>query len=243
MWGVLLGGGESDLNDLKDQLANEPSLKVVTMREQWCLSGPEIDSSPDAVTALQRVRGLFSFVLLSAMLDDGRPRVVTVLNQVIDGESTSAIFIREAAGIPPTAGQMTVTVTDANGNPRPARRKRTHCEVMLDLPVSEVGEVAMLLAGDRSPVDLYKVFEIIRFQMGGRDFAKCGWASKSEQDRFTSSVNNPGALGTEARHARLKAAPPKNPRTIAQAQSFIEEQVRKWVSALAIKYEVPLTDP
>jgi hypothetical protein len=56
-----------------------------------------------------------------------------------------------------------------------------------------------------------------------------GWVSKNELERFRHTANSYKILGAEARHARDRFDPPKNPMTFAEADRFVRKLIREWV--------------
>jgi hypothetical protein len=57
--------------------------------------------------------------------------------------------------------------------------------------------------------------------------------SKKQVDLFGRTANHPEAAGPDARHARSKQEPPKQPMPIAHARKLISTLVRAWLDANA----------
>lgn len=86
--------------------------------------------------------------------------------------------------------------------------------------------------GEVSPVNLYRVFEIIRDAVGGeREIVARAWSSQAQTDRFRRTMNSVGALGLDARHGVEKSAPPPDPMSIQEAQEFIARLLERWLDA------------
>ena len=80
--------------------------------------------------------------------------------------------------------------------------------------------------------NLWKVYEIIRDDVGGKaQILGNGWATEGEIDAFR-SVHYPSALGDDARHGvePTRAAPP-HPMPLEQAQAFIKSLLGRWLAA------------
>ncbi len=98
---------------------------------------------------------------------------------------------------------------------------------------------ALDILGKQSPsldwVDLYKLYEIVRHNVGGEDalIAK-DWVPRADIKAFTVSANRPDISGDEARHARIPGPPPKSTRvmTLAEAQHTIPTLVAHWLDSL-----------
>ena len=83
--------------------------------------------------------------------------------------------------------------------------------------------------------ELYKVFEIIRVAVGGRDndLLASGWTTKPELSAFTGTANHHLASGIhEGRHARQKGPAPTRTMTVDEAQTFIRNLTRRWLESL-----------
>jgi hypothetical protein len=82
---------------------------------------------------------------------------------------------------------------------------------------------------------LYKIYELIRNDMGGEvSLEHAGLVTSTEQSAFTGSINRPDVLGEFARHAVHKGALPKRMFTTDECVAFIQAMVSKWIDK---KYE------
>lgn len=80
--------------------------------------------------------------------------------------------------------------------------------------------------------DLYKVWEIVRGNVGGgkRALIKRGWGTKDDHNRFTYSANNYRASGMAARHAPGAAEESSlSPMSLEDAQEFIRTLLDNWI--------------
>jgi len=79
-------------------------------------------------------------------------------------------------------------------------------------------------------VGLYKIYEIIRDDVGGSKalFDK-GFALKKDLRNFSHTAQHPGAIGDAARHARVDAEVPENPMSLAEANLLISTMMTKWI--------------
>lgn len=96
-------------------------------------------------------------------------------------------------------------------------------------------EVLALLGEDRPHVDwfdLYKVFEIIRDNVGGESsLCDMPWIVPRQMKAFAASANNPGVSGRTGRHARPRGGgTPSNTMTIHEARTWISQLVVSWLS-------------
>jgi hypothetical protein len=101
---------------------------------------------------------------------------------------------------------------------------------------SVVGEVLEILGGSSVSltwVDLYKVYEIIRHDVGNDKALNAKvWVTDGDISAFTASANRPDISQSEARHARMPGEPPKRTMTLAQGEDFIRRLVVAWWDSL-----------
>ena len=74
---------------------------------------------------------------------------------------------------------------------------------------------------------LYKIYEIIRNDIGDDGIRSAGWATKALLSAFTGSVNNPNVMGSSAT-CRSSNAPPKGAMSLDKAELFLQGLLRKW---------------
>lgn len=80
--------------------------------------------------------------------------------------------------------------------------------------------------------NLYKVFEIIRDDVGGHaQLIRARWVSKNNIGRFTGTAQSSDILGDEARHARYRGGPPSDPMSLPEAKSFIKTILEQWIKS------------
>lgn len=114
--------------------------------------------------------------------------------------------------------------------PGPERLAQAATNKDLDDLLDLVGKAEKL-----SWIELYKVFEIIRVAVGGRDrnLLATGWTTKSELSAFTGTANHHLASGIhEGRHARQSGDAPKHTISLGEAQAFIRGLVCRWLDSL-----------
>jgi hypothetical protein len=95
-----------------------------------------------------------------------------------------------------------------------------------------VKNVFRLLAdADFSWVNLYRVYEIVRADLGGeKELVSKGWANKKTLSLFTHTANSFSAIGGEARHAAEQNDPPPHPMTHGAAKALVTLLVHEWLN-------------
>jgi hypothetical protein len=96
---------------------------------------------------------------------------------------------------------------------------------------SAVARAIDLWGADRHGVSIYKIFEIIRDDLGEKLYAL---TSRSTASRFTGSVNRREVLGDYARHEILPGDPPSKPMTLQEVEHFIQDLLYRWAISKAV---------
>jgi hypothetical protein len=125
-----------------------------------------------------------------------------------------------------------VVIADATGQPiPPPSHFAKWFAVALRYP--RVREALDFFAAPTTSTNLWKVYEVIRDDAGGKNqVLNHGWMNASDFDRFR-SVHYPSALGDEARHGvDPKSHPaPLDPMSLAEAQAFVRGLLEKWLAS------------
>lgn len=94
----------------------------------------------------------------------------------------------------------------------------------------EVKKVLRLFFSDgHTWAGMYKIFEIIKKDMGNLDKLEC--ITKSSQNRFKMSANSVVAAGDDSRHGIDNGTNPRNPMSISEAKSLINQLIYNWLAA------------
>lgn len=80
--------------------------------------------------------------------------------------------------------------------------------------------------------DLYKIYEIIRDDVGGsKELFDNEYVLKKDLRNFSHTAQHPGAIGDDARHARIASEVPVNPMSLAEANLLISTLMNKWIDS------------
>ncbi|MDP2200808.1 MAG: hypothetical protein Q8K07_02225 [Methylicorpusculum sp.] len=143
--------------------------------------------------------------------------------------------IREGLQVRCEAGEVTMTITDSQGNvvnkPNPPPRTRLLAQLASsDVAVAKV----MRLCVDKdseSWVGLYRIYEVVEADVGGQKaFASHGWGSINDLKRFKHSANSVTVAGDAARHGKESEQPPKQPMSLDEAAALIGYLVQAWLA-------------
>jgi len=119
-------------------------------------------------------------------------------------------------------------------------------EVDLALPRQRVERLLAVINANKAPsfalqmlglgddwINLYKIYEIVRRQMGGEDtIAEKGWVPKAKLRAFRQTANSFGAIGLEARHGVETASAPSYPMEHGDAVRMIRTLLENWMDHL-----------
>jgi hypothetical protein len=180
-----------------------------------------------AAVVLRRVNGV-GYMLT----DEFRPVNLTGRFSDETGQQQQVV-LAEAAEARDRAFAAAVAI---DGHELPAPPARGPDYVQLADAQPDVAEVLDIL-GKANPApdwsDLYKVFEIVRDNVGGqRALEQQGWVSRNEIDVFKASANRKEVSGDQARHARWRGSSPRRTMTLVEGRQMIGVMVTAWMESL-----------
>lgn len=95
-------------------------------------------------------------------------------------------------------------------------------------------EVFHFYSQPTSWINLYKIYEIIRDDIGDKEIIKI--LSKNELSRFTGTAQSREQIGDDARHAAKKFIRHPQPMTIKEANELIKKLILEWSEASIQKH-------
>lgn len=231
-WIVELRGHPFDLEDLPDLLHGSP-LAVEKHGNGWILSPELFAGMTDANTVREEANSLVLFIngiRQCTVPGVGPINVAGVALEGADGKRHIFEFVEVRATAHAHAklgvirnGQQ-VLDDDAGGWRRLAVLSRSD---------DEVAKVFRLMAKQPITVEgLFKVFEIVVETSGGMGrVEEMGWATKTEMESFTGTMNHPDASGDDARHGIQKGRYKRKPMEIGTAVALILRLVNRWLNS------------
>lgn len=223
-------------------------VRVAKEGDEYYLTAIEMSASPTgrefyevAPEALRRVNGLaramhpndYRPVELADRYEggDGRHHVVQADGAETREQALPVTVVRpNAIDVRSRVGAASIVVGAGEPVPQPLPGPRYLALVAQHPDAAE----ALAIMGVTEPnwVDLYKVFEIIRRNIQPATIESNDWATKRQQGVFTGSANHPGVSGVDARHARLREAPPAHTMSLQEGRQFIGDLVVLWIDTL-----------
>jgi hypothetical protein len=229
-----LTGHQFDLQDLADLLGSGSDVRVIRAADRFFLSAAELDNPPIGVAfhdvaqkLVIRINGLarvqkpgFSPVDLAGHYDeDGNVYVAGVTARVEVRAHVSA----------------TAVVTGPSGTPVQQAPPASSRYLALAARSTDVAEALEIMGRPESLnfAELYKVYEIIEHAGALKAAMKSAGVPETSRALFSRTANHPDASGADARHARSRQAPPKNPMTIEEALTLIRRLLVAWMDSLS----------
>jgi hypothetical protein len=234
-WKVQIDGSSADVDYLPD-LLTERKFRVTKDEDVYYLKSDMFAdlSEPEAVYDLA-IR-MLPLIEGTAKLDRGESGPLTVGAIVLtqeDGSEKRTLFLPKTAMQANSRLHITKgTVIDGDGNVVPSGPSDMALWLETAMQDARVEKAIRLYRSEHSWVNLYRLYEVVGEDVGGREtIARRGWMKDSDIDRFKRTANNARVLGDEARHGHESYQPPQNPMTLAEAEQFIKTLLTKWLRA------------
>ncbi len=232
-WLVRLKGEKFDLEDFPS-LLRSPEHTVIEGNGSYYLKSSDFDSLSSADEV--RERGIAIIDMLNGAMklhihdfrgvfEDG----VTLIKE--EGSRHHYVYL---GGSIAARVKVSATVTTSKGTqqigPQPSGVESWLSLAKGDKAVAD----ALHFFRENTWISLYKVYEIIRDDVGGEEaITTKGWATKKRLKRFTRTAQSRAALGDYARHASKKYTPPAQPMPIPEAESLIRGILLSWFRSKA----------
>jgi hypothetical protein len=149
-----------------------------------------------------------------------------------EGSATAFVFASAEIRV-----RATASATLSGGVPT-VRAPVGHTYSALAASNDDVAEALALMGGDAPPswFELYKVYEIIKHDLGGESslLTTCS-TTRAELTTFTESANRREISGTGARHARITGTASGRQMELTKARLFIARLLQSWLDSLAVE--------
>jgi hypothetical protein len=234
-WKVQINGASADIDYLPDSLT-ERELRVTKDEDGYYVKSDMFAdlSEPEAVydLAIQ----MLPLIEGAAKLYWGECGPLTVGAIVLtqeDGSEKRTLFLSTTTMQANSRLHITKgTVIDGDGNVVPSGPSDMALWLKTAMQDAHVKKAIRLYRSEHSWVNLYRLYEVVEEDVGGRKtIASLGWMKDSDITRFTHTANNARSLGDEARHGHERYQPPRNPMTLAEAEQLIKTLLTKWLRA------------
>jgi hypothetical protein len=233
MWVVQLAGNTGDLAALAKSLTGA-DIHISHDGQDYVLMSDQFAESDEAGAVHRKAEELVAFLNGASRLALDTIqliRVGAVYRRRDDGKSDTFVFLEPAVSRSSTFAP-TVELTYVDGTVEkfhPADPVKEWARLWLKN--EKIANVFRILAGGTLDwVSLYRIFEIVRDDVGGLDAIKAnGWATKKSMSLFKRTANSPGATGLDSRHGVESTQPPSHPMTISEARALVNSIVHAWL--------------
>ena len=240
LWQVQVQGWTSDLEHLARHFSSTPFRFSNDQRDGGFLYASDsfatCQTSEEVLKLANDGLSVLSGVLKLMRDSPESLRTGAVYRRNASGGRDVFVHIQETCHVRAEFGEVTVTVTDADGNiiTRPAPPPRTVTIAQLAATDSSVAKAMRLLAAPdhKSWVGMYRIHEVIEADVGSEHaLKKRGWGSAQDLKRFKHSANSVSVAGDSARHGKEIERPPKHPMSIDEAAAYLNYIVQSWLSS------------
>jgi len=230
-WEVQIKGNSTDLQELSKSVVG-PDLEIINKNEKYYLKSIRFESlsTPDEVR--NDVEELLALINGAAWLaiDARTPLHAVSIARV--REDGGRDFCRDYENTLELRDTFSTTHTRSDGTVEsryPADQVPGWIRIAQQNP--DVAKAFRLLgAGNLNWVNLYRLYEIIKKDIGGiEEIVNRGWATKKSLKRFKHTANSPDAIGDDARHGKQPTKPPKNPMALGEARSLLKLILHNWL--------------
>lgn len=227
VWKALLDGHQFDLEDLPGQFDADP--EVTETDGMYWLTSTTFDGLPDAASVSTAAKVLVARINGAMRARDPGYQPVRLRDRY--RSETGEHVVLGIASVT-ARGKVNVWGIAIGGTsaPRPIGPRDYAALAATDVAAADV--LAILGRGELDWYDLYKVFEIIRTEVGDQKalVSVCtGWGIAEHISPFRDSANHPGVSGEAARHARQSGRVPTDTMALQQGRAFIQDLARLWL--------------
>lgn len=229
-WRVVLSGNRAVLKKLSDSRAH-PEWRVEEDQGDFLLQSSHIQEADSFHAVQPLVHSLLEQINGALVAADIRHKPLTADIQQIGPNGKRTLFGRASL-----TGRVSVwanvTVRRANGTiERESLGDVVWRWVKTGEADAEASRVLRLLAKGNDWVNLYRVYEIIRTDVGGdKRIVQHGWATGKGLELFRRTAQHPQAIGDDARHGVSRGQPPAKPMTPKTARSLVRGLCRRWLA-------------
>lgn len=234
-WQIELEGDRAFLRELSLMITT-PELKIVQEGERFFLESNQLEPQMSYTEI-----GALSEVILGTL--NGIIRLTTpdrshVISQGFhkvrdDGNKEIAAWINAIGPLGSASIVAQVYNVDGNLVESPPPGNPMLGWLMLaqsDMAVSKALRLFGKAKSDHNWVSLYRIFEVIKEDVGTQLMYAKGWATKATITNFTRTANHPDVAGDDARHGATNDQLPPNPIALSEARALIELLLHRWLN-------------
>jgi hypothetical protein len=231
-WRVTLSGEDSDLEELSKSFHSD-NLKIWKDKDNYILSSSDFNGIAEAKIILKKSEEILAFINAGSktIQDLQKPIDVSGVESLDENDRSTQHIFPESIPLVSKMGRSTVLIDGKVEETRIYEELPNF--VLLAMQDRNVAAVLNYLnTGSTEIATLYKIYEIIRTNVGGdKSMRDNGWASMSQFKSFRTTANSPSAMGYKARHGVWSEQKLKNPMSLSEAESLILHLVKCWLNS------------
>lgn len=224
-WHVHIAGNNSDLQELSKSL-NSTELYIFQEDQKYILKSSEFNQLINSVDVRKRAEEILSLLngTVKLALGTQQPLTIDAIVKISDvGKKETIEFLSDEL---PVGSTIRTSIKKSDGDVQEIHQADP-IPVWIKIAQANktVARVFRLIGiSDLSWNDLYKVYEMVKSDVGGNDkIADNGWTTKGQIRLFKRTAQ-------PYRHGKLKNyVPPKKPMTFNEAKSFVKKILRIWL--------------
>jgi hypothetical protein len=235
-WKAYVDGERFDL-DIAKELYPEDGKGFVRFGEDATgvyFRSEELEAAPDPSAPEVVSASLLVRINACGRLVDPSFRPLRLTKRFLDVEGNQTIVLGTA--VLEGRGRFTATGVVASSEGAPATPSPPLAPQLVNLADRDtIAAEVMRIMGTHSALgwaELYKVFEIVEHELGGRNaLVATGWTTRRMANNFTMSANRRDVSGDGARHARNAGGKPSADRsmTLTDGTDYIRDLTRSWL--------------
>ena len=223
-WWIRLNGHKFDLSDAARFVKNETICKVELDDDgEYYLKSESLNGFGDGWEVLARGEYLTAQIngALKALLPDFRPIRATNVVPIHENGGHGVVILPHTAKIEIRGGRLTVTVSGEEPKDESAEITRW---LEISEQESDVADALHYLSREPDWFDLYKGYEVIRKDLGGKDqLVNSLGADATDKADLRDEVTLFASTAQDFRHSRRTGSSPPNPMTLDDAHALMKD--------------------
>jgi hypothetical protein len=224
---IQLIGENIDIEDLSDGL-RASKWKIIKDSESYYLTSEILNSKSETNEIMSTAKEFIDIINGSAkVIHRNHKRVTTGSLTTIDENGNKSVDVFISASIE-SRSRLRATLTlvnDENIENRPTTIENWIDKAFLHKPIRD----ALYFFNELTWWNLYKIYEIIKFDVGGGNKIY-KYQEKNKIKHFTQTSQSREAIGDSARHATEIYKAPKKPLTLNEAHTIIRILFENWIN-------------
>ncbi len=234
-WQVQITGHPYDLEDVYENQSSE-SWSVVKDNDHFFMEYVLFNDIEEADKVREIALKIITLINGSAKLRISGFRPIETGNvSYIDDRGNRHNFVLLQGSISARSRlKATAIVTKPNGSEVEEEIEQSdqirHTFALAESDPNVFDALRLYASNELNWVDLYKIYEIIKDDVGGlKALFNKRFVLKKDLRNFSHTAQHPGAIGDAARHARVAAEIPENPMSLSEANLLISTMMTKWI--------------